>query len=92
MSNHPRRTIRVGDSVVSAAVCELCPTAPAFFPDAAFDAHQAEHLKDAAPQSQSHRRFSPGRPRGARSSNHLGAAAAIYKNGINNHSGRGRKL
>lgn len=38
-----RRKIRIGEQVVSAIVCELCPQRPAIWPASAFAAHVVRH-------------------------------------------------
>ena len=47
----PRRMIRIGATVVSARVCEICPQHPAIFPTAAYDAHVANHAHPVDPRA-----------------------------------------
>ena len=43
-----RREIRVGEQVLLGVVCELCPSRPALFPDAALAVHLRRHESAAA--------------------------------------------
>lgn len=64
------RIIRVGQAVVTAPVCEICPQQPAIWPKSAFDAHIAGHKMPVEPRAKAGlapvNRYRGGRPTGAR--------------------------
>lgn len=72
-----RRQIRVGERVVTGAVCPVCVMATVIYPETALDGHLAHHV-----MGEHAVRYRRGRPPGSRNIKQMSSTGVSYKRGI----------